>query len=795
MKIRLKNFGCWKDETFEFIDTGINLLSAPSGFGKTTVLRAIVFVLYGTGRKVAREGTTRCSVELWYKDLHIIRSKGPCRLLVNTDLEDDEAQSVINDKIGDISMLYLEQNGRNTFVNMTPQQKLQYMEKLTFSHYDLGGLKLRLKSKMKTVETTMLGMDTRIHLCKERLSGLVITPLPKEISRKFIETTQKTPDLVLSELTSQRLDLVHEIEQCDIQVKRITEYEKLSSEFTSAQNSLLQSKAETQKTISKYSSVLQDLTQSYDTNREEHLTELKTHVRLFKRLDRITKELTTQQELYDTMTQTECADLEERLSAAQSQLSEFPYKRKEVKKRLRLARERDSHRADRCEVVEQRKQFDRATLTADIQSQTQRLSSLSNEITEYELCKKRYDCPSCKVSLRMVDAHLVCVTGISYDPAHMESMKTNYSEIEKSLRTFVGELHELDQLDRLYARKGEMIQEITVEESVEELEDMYEKMSGLKRDVVDLTNSRGTIVEKFRLIEETIPPLQSLYDELTLKCGVITRPSQDIDAIEKELGQLSTQRLRINEYEGLLIDVRKVHASTEDRLEVLEQSFEEQLFDKTLDEYTHRISELHPRQNALTTRIEQLYLIKTYLHSKQEESILKAECRTYEEELKELKKIFKKCTEFKALLAKAEGIAIQSTIDTLNTHAQLFLDGFFVDDPISARILSTKGKGTRKEKYQMHIEVIYKGINIEPSMLSGGEYDRLVLGFMLAICETNNSPLVLLDECISSLDQESAEQVCFFLKSHHQTRCSILIAHQIILGMFDNVVDLTKIDK
>ena len=96
MKIRLLNFRCYEDKTFDFGDNGLVLISAASGAGKSTILTAIQFALFGTGTKVSSYGKTTCKVELEFDNMKIIRTKRPNKLVINDEYEDAEAQEIIN---------------------------------------------------------------------------------------------------------------------------------------------------------------------------------------------------------------------------------------------------------------------------------------------------------------------------------------------------------------------------------------------------------------------------------------------------------------------------------------------------------------------------------------------------------------------------------------------------------------------------------------------------------------------------------------------------------------------------
>ena len=108
MKLILKNFRCFLDKTIEIPDKGLILLSGQSGSGKSSILKAINFALYGKETKVVTVGKKKCSVEYHIDTWVIKRTKNPTylNLKINEDeYQDSVAQNLINERFGDNFLL------------------------------------------------------------------------------------------------------------------------------------------------------------------------------------------------------------------------------------------------------------------------------------------------------------------------------------------------------------------------------------------------------------------------------------------------------------------------------------------------------------------------------------------------------------------------------------------------------------------------------------------------------------------------------------------------------------------
>jgi ABC-type lipoprotein export system ATPase subunit len=143
----------------------------------------------------------------------------------------------------------------------------------------------------------------------------------------------------------------------------------------------------------------------------------------------------------------------------------------------------------------------------------------------------------------------------------------------------------------------------------------------------------------------------------------------------------------------------------------------------------------------------------------------------------------------KEKILEAESIAVANVVESINTHAQLYLDSFFVDNPIVVRLLPFK-ETKKNNKPQINIEIQYKEMECDLNMLSGGELSRVVLAFTLALGEMFNTPMLLLDESTASLDQEATTVVFDSIKENFKGKMVLIIAHQVIQGVFDKIIKL-----
>ena len=146
----------------------------------------------------------------------------------------------------------------------------------------------------------------------------------------------------------------------------------------------------------------------------------------------------------------------------------------------------------------------------------------------------------------------------------------------------------------------------------------------------------------------------------------------------------------------------------------------------------------------------------------------------------------------KSIMKKAEGDCFDEFIKSLDVHAASYLDEVF-EEPIRVQLNTTKELKNGNEKRLLNFQLFYKAIEAgDITELSGGEYARVNLCYALALSEMMNNRVLLLDECLASLDMDTCARVIDMLNEKGVAKNSLVlcVAHQCIEGNFDSILKL-----
>jgi exonuclease SbcC len=812
MKIQLKNFKCYTDSTFEFGEKGIVLISGPSGVGKTSIISGIQFALYGTGTNLTMHGKSSCEVELTFGNLIIKRMRRPNRLLVNNEHEDEAGQEIINKMFGDMfeTCSYISQNPLSTFIMMSPIEKLIFLEKIAFQEINLGLIKTRCKSLTKETNDSLVGAKSQIDMTKNILSTLteplkMVYPLKgllkqREQLEKNENIQYKNCNIMLKKYRKKLVDIQSELNcvklllvSCETKKEELVKIKEKNNNLITTKDQIIY---EGDDNLSMYQERLNVLLSSKELLQLElqykesvqRLEEMKNKEmeRNERKLETINKELWVEfskEEFKTTITDTKVYLVD----------METIHKQKQEQKRYKINTEEIKENKLTCEHLKEQ------------------LDKKKDLVSKLKLEQELYECPSCDAKLHLFDNKL-CVFETTLSPCEDGDIK----ELENEIIEIANKIRKLDRIIPEQENKQENFEKIS--KVISQLESQYEELmsvADIKEDLEYLQKYKSTQCEleikrnemmnfitnkifsiaintfenenikqskRIKDIKSKINLKSESMDEEQLRTKIEQEKKNKtcLEKLESELKCLKEERMRYEEY------IKCEYEKHDKKYVVVNCTVK---LEEDIKETETKIINTEDKRELHNTNLRKIEKYKEY--EKELDNY-----NNWKEKLKEVSKTeeaakvrYAASIILKEKILEAESIAMFNIIESINLHTQVFLDDFFPDNPIVVRLLPFK-EMKKVTKPQINIEVEYKGMECGISSLSGGELSRVILAFTLALTEMFNIPLIMLDECTSSLDQELNGVVVNSIKKYFYNKTVLVISHQSLAGIYDKVIEL-----
>lgn len=829
MKLYLKNFRCYHEKTFDFSNGSMILISGCSGIGKTTILMAINFALFGTGTKLVSHSKTSCMVTLEFDDIKITRTKRPNRVVVNDVYEDDAAQEIINKKFGEHfpNIGYVSQNSVNSFILMSPIEKLGFLERFAFKDIDLETIKIRCKAHIDRTKDELTSITSKLDMSrqfldKETKPELVKFPIkckPDQYEKviKNENVGYKNAQILIkkeNKLISQLKDEINDIKVLEATTSSKQELINSINKKLYDNNNILENiSIKNENEIEEYKNILEyivsqrnfvNIEKEYNKNKLK-LEELKTDelAKLKEKIDNITSNLWTEynkDEIKDEITnRKDCIENLEKLKKLKVELKKY------------------------CDISLE----NLTKLKSDLESNTAKLEQKTVEkhkvYEQYMKEKELYHCPSCNVSLKLVSDGLELVKDVNSD---FKNNSNTYSEEDietldnevKTLKTIVTKLQKnVTDIENKLDKKLELEKEIQkiveeyddnqdVEELKSDLEYLYSYYSEQtanekKLKVLKESYEKEELSGTYNNFKKQVDSLEKEYNKLSGKLNTNNLTKLDTNLSEEEIHNIiSENQINKNKYDSIVkqitdleLDKKKyetiISKANNSHISKYETVKDIKDIENELEKCDEKITEYIQKQEKHETNLKQIKMWEQYQKDIKKYNELVEKVNNLEYEEKECRNRYASATMLKEKILEAESISMLNVIDSINTHSQLYLEYFFPENPISVRLLPFK-ETKKSTKPQINVEIEYKGMEVDLTSLSSGELSRVTLAFTLALAEMFNTPLLLLDECTASLDEQTTNVVFENIREHFHGKLSLVVAHQVVSGTFDNVLKL-----
>lgn len=793
MKLILHNFKCWQEKTIDLGDSGITFLNGPSGIGKSSIFDAINFVITGDGKNLVSYGNNSLKVELISKNHHIIRTKRPNRLIFKIDdkeYEDDNAQEYINKYYSKLFPLisYINQNDSDSFLKMSPSEKLDFLESLAFKNISISEKKDNIKNIIKERTLVLNSISSKFESIKEILNN--IKPVENPIfpvkcnDGQEVEIIEKYKKLSISK--PQKLEKINtEIISNDKKLNDIKNTEEkiiiLKNELDNLNSNICKLKVDLLKfnySSNEYNELEQkikslDITKKH-TEKLHKLFEDKNKLNLSK--ENILKKLTIQDISFPQETEEETLSILNDLSEYLNDIITIENINSKLVKQKEIL---TNNKKNRCDY--------------SVEYLENKVNELQKKHELYKLSKVLLSCPSCKCKLSLINNNLIEYTKDIVDIDPSQELKETCKLLE--------ETRKIDDNINLLCQK------ITeYENTIKEITEKYESLQ-TKDEIQDTKN-------EYEIYLKNNKKLRYNYQlEIETNTNILKTIEKDICNIEEQEKYYNS--LILNEYNETehnnlkekLSEINYIKKNYENQNETL-QSFEirhsqliEQLnkYNQILeskDDIFENIESLNIQKQKLEDEIKKICVINEkiaeYVNNKKEYdnwNIIYNKYKILESEETEAKNTLNSINLLKEKFLIAESIYLNTFIKKLSDNVQSYINLFFIEEPLTINIKPFKNS-KKDSKPQINIDIGYKGMECDITTLSGGERDRLNLAFVLSFSEIMESPILLLDECISSLDYINFNNVLTALKEHYKGEMILLISHQANEGIFDKIINL-----
>jgi len=805
MNIQLSNFRCHRDAQFSF-SPGLNLIEGQSGRGKTTILDALSWCLLGKQRNVVTRGEKKCSVTLRltsgpHAGTSITRTKLPSRVVVTTkeatlgatreatligsrqetlgsslcsSLEDDAAQQYIYRLIGGEHFeltSYMLQKGTSQFFTLPALEKRRFIESLAAKNNDLEHVKQSVLVKSKDLKTRLLQEQTR-----------------KECLLRDQPPAPDVPHLLGLETTAD----LKQLETFLTHAKALVEqrHATLKSELDArvrqlAQNSDLEkTRAEIESSIQLLTEQLQGLTvittqddselQRQITQVEKQITDGSDYLEYQKKKN----ELLTAKRNYEELVRQEELSREEALRELESQRKTV----REMDGDLQLLENEYKTFLKRNELMKKKSLLGDSP---DLPSQQSLVRSLSDLIQSATQRKTVIGCPHC-------DKGLV-IRGASITRADASPLSRDEElAVADARKRLPAEQSKLDSMSRTNTLLDTIASELAALPATRDtIEQQYTRSKALSDEIKSAKQHNAVIEQQLQLLRDK--PAKDKYAVLRAQyerdLDVFKKMPKgvevhDLPELKKRLEQERHKKATAEQIARQRVELeRKLDGLTQKRssLPCVEkvEGVEELQQDLSVAE-----SDLS-RHVALGGSVERVreYAARRQRYKRHQRSVHRVNevIRMLQDEISSLDVFLRK-------IGEAETKCLEDTITLLNTKTQGYLDAFFPDDVMVLRVMTEK-ESKKSVKTEIAVRVVYKGEECDLTSLSGGEYDRCCLAFLLAVNEICGSSMLVLDESIGSLDMTNAENVLEVLKETlGADKVVILVQHQATCGSYDHVV-------
>lgn len=735
MDVHIENFRGILYYTVSF-ETGMNALVGNSGAGKSTVLAAVRWCLFGEPRigiAPKRAAKTKFDTLVLVKfhslDLVVQRSNGKSAQYVwlnNTPVHPDVIQSIFGENVDLFdSRSYIAQKSMNLIFRTRNKLDSELMDKLLYPFGDIPPAACIAETEKR--RTNSITKRSELIAKRDRFADLM-NRIP-QVTESLLCAAQPPRNYTAAEISTQ-ISVLRMLSQFEDDVKRLSM--ELSVVLSVQHENVDELRKQMDSVKHTPESYISETLGAWMENaifleRETQIEKLRlcTPKWLLDEIDSLPGKITHNETFLRLMTQ------------YNSQMSEYT---KNVAKQIQL------QEACNAEIVKLKNALDLPPPT-DVEDFN---SSPSARPTCPTVTNGQITCPKC--SEKLVIANGAVCTISDYNDAIVAQkawdakfvLHANYTKQMKERAAIESRLRMLE------STKHPVIDE-PQKPDIEKLVIAKYDVNWVKSRTADLSkfaampnvsSCNNTVFEKKNFLA-TCTTKDVLFRKLNAAIEHATQVNKlraTMEGIESSIGRITEG---IRDTSGILIPVEVMQYAAN-----WYANFENsRLLDETKKSYTDAVELLRAEE----TRIQQYTDILAHIGSR----------RT----------------------AYVQSV-LQSVSDAVTRIASVLMDKTLelqlsVNDVNLVRTVSST---------TFNYNIIYDGNPVDMDSVSGGEQDRISIAITCAFAIAQKSPIVMFDETLSSIDERKVPEVTAAIKELLPGKIVIIVAHALNTGEFDNII-------
>lgn len=776
--IIITNFRGVKESKYSF-DTGITLLKGVSASGKTTIFSAFEWCLFGKAKNVVPidNKSAKTSVIIDIRGVIITRRKHPSILTIKIDDEiykDDEAQSIIDSIFGDrdkfFILSYIEQKKYTKFLDLKNNERLEFLNKLSFEEETVKKFKADIENQLKVIENELKNCELLLRYENSKLKGFDIEKIIdiSDTNLSEVEARLLKDKQYLKQLLEKKSSLLSESNLSKQLQEQIALKEKYTSTLLLISEQEYDNYIEEANRLQKVKKQLQ-----YKNDITNKLSMLKDKFnKIFTIYDGLTEEDIESSEYYSKETIDKTRYIENKLRDNFKIYKELKLRKEDItieyvdklKNQLRLEIEQSKRKLEYDQYINlvNKKKYELSKLP-DIDYDEE-----INKINQAIISSSCYNCPKCQELLLFKENKLQLIENKNLVVDKIDRTKIKQLESQKQLRNKL-----IIEISTIEQTRGISFTEIPISNyNLSELQTRYDRIQKIEiLDEVDITSEMMIHFNEMKKLRSEIKLFEKEVDSIDCNDS-ISDVTTTLNFYREKIRQQDDNRIKFNETQKYIVEIRN-------RLSKLKLNYKDEI-----EKVNNNIALTENRIISNEKLIEKIKISIDYNKVKQDMSELENNIKSLNDNIVSLDKL-KKNTNL------LECRYLDKTIKSVNNCLNDFLSQLNFKYTILLKSVESNSK-SGSIRTGVFVKILSNGNELSDiSMLSGGEVDRLSFALSLSFSHLFEGLFLVFDEIFSSLGIEMRKECIDLMKVLKMN--AIIISHEEVEGYYEGkVIDISE---